>query len=277
MEQSLFYSCLFIVIVATLADDSCITWPSNMKSIKTCCHLPTSVASFEEQVCLRKCLQPEKESEDVRSCIEDCFIATSPLLTKDKEINKGVALYSSSIFPSGFDSLWETKINASLDKCDFNASGNLSFGLAQYFHCVRENLIQNCVLFKRHVKGCSLTEEHFKKCKNIELNCSEPIEHFAVEHCCIEPVLIREQLSRDCEYMCRKAEFFGPLVKRCFLECITNETNLVSEDGNLHIEAAKALLFANSNKNDEWEKPIAGAVEACGKDLEGSYNDFNVH
>lgn len=189
------------------------------------------------------------------------------LLKEDKTIDKAEVKKSPSILPIDYHKLYDSEIDAAIEKCEFSSTGNISLDLAKYFHCIRSSLIQNCKVFKNLV-DCDLVEEHYRKCNKIEPNCTGWTVNTSGQ-CCDAPELIKLETAKQCEEKCKKSEYFNSFLRKCFLDCIINETKLIV-DGKFNSEAAKSLLFENANKTAEWEKPIANIVEQCEKDLQGS-------
>lgn len=265
MKSALKYLWFSAFIAAIYSEDSCENWPSEMQSLKQCCDISYRQNGFEEKICAGKC--KNRDLSRMKTCIEACFTSSS-LFTRDKTFDKEkVKSYGMIYFPR-FNPKWQPELNKSVDKCEYESTKNLSLDLAKFFHCIRENLIKNCVSFKDYLKGCDLVEEHNRKCKKIEPDCTIWSEVNSGK-CCVVPDLIRPQIESDCEEKCRKDEFFKALLKKCFIDCIINETKLIV-DGKFNSEAAKTALLENANKTDEWEKPIARVVERCDKDLAGS-------
>lgn len=200
--------------------------------------------------------------------MEKCFISRSDIMMKDKKINTALVLNASFLFPFGFNEDWNQTIDDALASCKLNFDGDLSLTLAQFQSCIEDFLNENCVDFDVAKSGCDLTEEHFRKCKNVPINCST-LTFDGKQPCCDIPDLLksRQPLATNCERKCRRNETFEITVEKCFFDCFVNGTKLVTEE-TIDFDVVKKLLM--ENKTNEWEKPVSDAVEECHKDLKGS-------
>lgn len=260
MKSILEFLCFALFTTAISTGNSCDPWPSDLKSVWECCDFPTPVASDEESKCDEIC--GKQTNLEAKKCMVECFSRSTKLLTAEKKINKSEVMIHPSLFPSGHNLAWGPIMVKAIDKCDFEPTDDVNLDLAKFFHCVRAEMIKNCLFFKLLTEGCALVEEHFNKCNDIKPNCSIPAEEIFKADCCVSPELFKADLVDECEHQCKEKEFFRDLKRKCFLDCIINATKVI-ENGKVDFKVVKSLLVENSNKSDEWEKSIDMSVKNC--------------
>lgn len=280
---------LFVAIFASEEEEEkeikseadCGTWPSNLLSLKKCCGIPLRFICPWERGCNNICAEEnssfsianfsvtEEQVDKFRTCIEECFIKfPNALVNSEKQINKTTALrlYFSKIAVTAG---WKSQIVAAIEKCEMGSSNSLSANLGQFFYCIDEHLVQNCIDFKRHITGCEDVEDYYKKCNKIQPNCSQwPIDIWNPKLCCDVPQLFNEKIIMDCYEKCDETVYFKQLEAFCIHECIFDKTK-IRVDEKYDFEMIKKVINENANKSVDWTTSIDKAVEICEKNITG--------
>lgn len=263
------------------SEAGCDTWPSNLLPLKECCQVPYRLSCPWELGCSKICSDEnvglnistfsinEEQVDKLRTCIEECFIKfPNALVNSEKKINKTIAarLYIHKNTLANVD--WRSQIIEATEKCELGSSNSLSANLGQYFYCVDEHLVKNCKEFKRH-EGCGEVEDHYKKCNQIQPNCSFwPMDILNPKLCCDAPVLLNEKIIDGCYEKCEETEYFKQLEAFCIHECIFAETKIRVDD-KYDFEVIKKVINENANKSIDWTTAIDKAVEICEKNITG--------
>lgn len=262
------------------SDDSCSPWPSHLPPLKSCCQTPTKYNCGVEFTCLKLCSEENSNAsldsfaitseqvDKIRTCMEDCFVKLSDLVTKDRKINKTIAigLYHDS---NPYRINWKPKLVAAAEKCEMGTSESLSANMASFFSCVDDQLVNNCADIFQYSDGCVDVEAHFRKCKKIPVNCTAwPPGLVLPKHCCDTPKLFSVELVSNCTEKCEATEYFRRFQYDCIHECVFEETK-VKVDGKYDFEVVKKILNENANKSFDWTNLIDTAVAVCEHNITG--------
>jgi hypothetical protein len=184
------------------------------------------------------------------------FSANSTLLLVDGKINKQIVkrIYNANAF---HEPKWMKLVSESVEICKFEESKSLSKSLAKFYECINQNLEDNCVSFVNTIE-CDKVEEHFESCRNETFDCKTWPEMFVEpEPCCNTPQLFphSSRHNLNCRKKCSTEEFFLPRQITCVEDCMNSESKLKAH-GKFDFKIAKILLLENTNKKEEWDKPI---------------------
>lgn len=255
------FLCLTVLVVEISSDASCEQWPAELKSLKKCCEIPFHEGSSAEENCIDKCFAFENNMVKLEICMEDCFNSTIPAYAKNQKIDEN----DKNFLMSYYSQAWKRILPDAYKKCEMNSTGKLNSDYRSYVNCLRDYFTQNCIRFKTAEPGCDLVEEHFKTCKKIEPNCAAPFP-LDYENCCKVPKLISNETIEKCEDQCNESNYFRIMVRKCFFDCIVNDTKFIKNNA-LDYEVLKNLLLANQTA--EWEKPIAAVAKKCESEVKG--------
>lgn len=285
MKSFLIFVKLFTVFCfCSSEEDKCKTWPSELTTLKDCCHLPQRYLCSQELSCVKECneensrilIESTSTSDNdlikMKTCVEDCFVNLSNLVSEDKSLNKVAAgkLYhiSDYISPS-----WTIVINDAVTQCEFGSSESLSANLATFFHCVDETLAKNCLNFKVFNKECEKTVEHFQACRDESVDCKKlPNEPIAgLINCCHAPIFFSNELYFKCYESCGSTEYFQASMVKCSHECILVDSKLKKDKG-IDFVVLKQLLLDKANKTVDWASTIDDAVQFCEDKINGEFH-----
>lgn len=263
-----------LLLALTSAQDPCQPWPQQLKTREECCDLPKYHPTDTETACYNQCGQLEDDLTTLRTCMENCFAANSTVVAKDKKINSNEAMKIPFLFPAGISAAWNSAIADALKKCQLNSTGHLSLDLAHFQYCVREYLKQHCVAFMPNTTGCDLVDEQFRKCMKIEPNCTA-LWPSGYHKCCDVPEMFkfRDKLVDDCEDKCRNSEYFNIMVRKCFFDCIVNDTKFVVNEKIDYEVVRKMLSF---NVSAVWIIPITTVVNKCQRAVAGLFVSLQI-
>lgn len=253
---------LFFVTCASAEVESssdCATWPSNLKTMRECCQIPSHISSAASHKCIESC--QNKTTSEQSNCTLECYLKQTNLMN-DTTINKNVVkkIYVESFL--WYEQPWSKVVNEGVNNCVYNATDSIQQNVINFYECVTDRLLENCMNFAGF-EECDATIEHFLKCKKTPAKCVNPIfmEHFI--SCCKMPFYSGEELNGKFRLDCQKKELY---TNRKF-ECAYNQTIAESgakNDGTFDVGVLKKMLIESSNNSQVWLKPIEKAVEKCG-------------
>lgn len=244
--------------------DGCDPWPSNVRTLRECCDLPSQSNVMLQNVCSTKCML--KSSDLQADCAVECYVNMTRLI-----INGAIAkpvvkrIYDSNSY---YERSWKKVISDGVDKCEYVAGETLTQGLVKFYNCVNDYMSENCANFIQTAE-CEATENQFEKCKKVQANCSSwPNNLMHPDVCCLTPKLFNDDLERKCRVDCNRKEFFVTKQAQCINNCTWVETGL-RVDGKVDFEVVKKMVLESSKKNEAWEKPIESAMDVCEKVVRG--------